>query len=148
MFTTASTGFQDSTQTYRSLIIPYAYSNSFSSNQNIYVNNGSERTHLQSKSPPFNSESDFKHFEIQSVHLNAITTSKCRCFSLCDNICNYDKVATPTYTGYGDEQKWHNFISLFEKVCDLNEYDTETRCKQFLISLKDEALEFVDSLHV
>ena len=148
MCTTASTSFQGSTQTYSSLVIPYAYSNSFNSNQDIYVNNGSERKHLQFKSQSFRSESNFKHFENQQVHQNASTTSKCCCFSLCDNICSYDKVATPTYTGYGDEQKWHNFISLFEKVCDLNEYDTETRRKQFLISLKDEALEFVECLHV
>ena len=148
MYTTTTTGFQDSAQTYSSLVIPYAYSDSFNSNQDIYVNNVSEPKHLQFKSPPFRSESNFKHFENQPVHQNASTTSKCRCFSLCDNICNYDKVATPTYTGYGDEQKWHNFISLFEKVCDLNEYDTETRCKQLLISLRDEALEFADSLLV
>ena len=148
MYTTASTGFQGSTQAYSSLVIPYAYSNSFNSNQDIYVNNVSEPKHLQSKSPSFRSESNCKHFENQPVHQNASTTSKCRCFSLCDNICNYDKVATPTYTGYGDEQKWHNFISLFEKVCDLNEYDTETRRKQLLVSLRDEALEFVDSLLV
>ena len=148
MYTTASTSFQGSTQTYSSLVIPYAYSNSFRSNQDICVNNGSERKHVQFKSPLFRSESNFKHFENQPVHQNASTTSKCRCFSLCDNICSYDKVATPTYTGYGDEQKWHNFISLFEKVCDLNEYDTETRRKQLLISLRDEALEFADSLLV
>ena len=148
MYTTASTSFQGSTQTYGSSVIPYAYSNSFSSNQDIYVNNGSERKHLQFKSPSFRSESNFKHFENQPVHQNASTTSTFRCFSLCDSICNYDKVATPTYTGYGDEQKWHNFISLFEKVCDLNEYDTETRRKQLLTSLRDEALEFADSLHV
>ena len=148
MYTTASTGFQCSAHAYSSLVIPYAYSISFNSNQDIYVNNVSEPKHLQFKSPPFRSESNFKHFENQPVHQNASTTSKCRCFSLCDNICNYDKVATPTYTGYGDEQKWHNFISLFEKVCDLNEYDTETRRKQLLISLRDEALEFVDSLLV
>ena len=148
MYTTASTGFQGSTQTYSSLVIPYAYSNSFSSNQDIYVDNGSEHKHLQFKSPSFRSESNFKHFENQPVHKDASKTSQLRGFSLCDNICNYDKVATPTYTGYGDEQKRHNFISLFEKVCDLNEYDTETRCKQLLISLRDEALEFADSLLV
>ena len=146
MYTTASTGFQGSTQAYSSLVIPYAYSKSFNSNQDIYVNNGSEPKHLRFKSPPFRSESNFKHFENQPVHQNASTASKCRCFSLCDNICSYDKVATPTYTGYGDEQKWHNFISLFEKVCDLNEYDTESRRKQLLTSLRDEALEFADSL--
>ena len=143
MFTTASTGFPGSTQTYSSLVIPYAYSNSFSSNQDIYVDNGSEHMHLQLKSPSFRSEANFKHFENQPGHQNASTRSTFRCFSLCDNICNYDKVATPTYTGYGDEQKWHNFISLFEKVCDLNEYDTETRRKQLLTSLRDEALKFV-----
>ena len=148
MYTTASTSFQSSTQTYSSLVIPYAYSNSFRSNQDICVNNGSERKHVQFKSPSFRSESNFKHFENQPVNQNASTTSKFHCFSLCDNICNYDKVATPTYAGYGDEQKWHNFISLFEKVCDLNEYDTETRRKQLLISLRDEALEFADSLLV
>ena len=148
MYTTASTGFQGSVQAYSSLVIPYAYTNSFNSNQDIYVNNGSEPKHLQLKSPPFRSESNFKHFENQQVHQNASKTSKCRCFSLCDNICNHDKVATPIYTGYGDEQKWHNFISLFEKVCDLNEYDTETRRKQSLTSLRDEALEFADSLLV
>ena len=146
MYTTASTGFQGSTQAYSSLVIPYAYSKSFNSNQDIYVNNGSELKHLRFKSPPFRSESNFKHFENQPVHQNASTTSKCRCFLLCDNICSYDKVATPTYTGYGDEQKWHNFISLFEKVCDLNEYDTESRRKQLLTSLRDEALEFAESL--
>ena len=148
MYTTASTGFQGSAQAYSSLVIPYAYSNSFSSNQNIYVNNRSEPKYLQFKSPSFRSESNFKHFENQPVHQNASTTSRFRCFSLCDNICDYDKVATPTYTGYGDEQKWHNFISLFEKVCDLNEYDTETRRKQLLISLRDKALEYADSLLV
>ena len=89
-----------------------------------------------------------KHFENQPVHQNASITSKLRCFSLCNNICNYDKAVAPTYTGDGDEQKWHNFISLFEKVCDLNECDIETRRKQLLISLRDEALEFVDSLFV
>ena len=94
MYTTASTGFQGSAQTYSSLVIPYAYSNSFSSNQDIYVNNGSERKHLQFKSPSFRSESNFKHFENQPVHQNASTTSKFRCFSQSDNICNYDKVAT------------------------------------------------------
>ena len=30
----------------------------------------------------------------------------------------------------------------------MNEYDTETRCKQILASLRDEALEFADSLLV
>ena len=148
MYTTASTGFQGSTQTYRSLDIPSAYISSFSSNQDIYVDNGSEHKHLQFKSPSFRSESNFMHFENQPVHQNTRTTSTSRCFSLCENICNYDKVATPIYTGYGDEQKWHNFISLFEKVCDLNEYDTETRRKQLLNSLRDEALEFADSLIV
>ena len=159
MYTTPSTGFQGSAQTYSSLVIPYAYSNPFNNNQHIYVNNGSERKHLQSKqgckdqesiqssttpdpgyqqfkSPSFRPDSNSKHFENPPVHQNASTTSKCRCFSLCNNICNYDKVATPTYTGYCDEQKWHNFISLFEKVCDLNEYDTETRRKQLLTSLR------------
>ena len=148
MYTTASTGFQGSAQAYSSLVIPYAYSNSFNSNQDIYVNNRSEPKYLQFKSPSFRSESNFKHFENQPVHQNASTTSRFRCFSLCDNICDYDKVATPTYTGYGDEQKWHNFISLFEKVCDWNEYDTETRRKQLLISLRDKALEYADSLLV
>ena len=148
MYTTASTGFQGSAQAYSSLVIPYAYSNSFNSNQDIYVNNGSEPKHLQFKSPPFRSESNFKYFENQPDYQNASTTSKGRCLSLCDNICNNDKVATPTYIGYDDEQKWHNFISLFEKVCDLNEYDTETRRRHLLVSLRDEALEFVDSLLV
>ena len=80
MYTKASTGFQGSAQAYSSLVIPYAYSNSFNSNKDINVNNGSECKHFQFKSPSFRSESDCNHFENQPVHQNASTTSKCRCF--------------------------------------------------------------------
>ena len=91
MYTTASNCYQDSTQTYSSLVTPYARSNSFSSNQGIYVNNGSEPKHSQLKSPLFRTEYNFKHFENQPVHQNA----DFRCVSFCGNICNYDKAATP-----------------------------------------------------
>lgn len=64
----------------------------------------------------------------------------------CASTCCREKIKTPTFSGDRDDEKWHNFISLFEKVCEINEFDTETKRLRLLTSLRDEALEFVDNL--
>ncbi|MEW8547986.1 MAG: hypothetical protein AB2693_31150 [Candidatus Thiodiazotropha sp.] len=58
--------------------------------------------------------------------------------------CN-KKVEPPTYNG---KEKWDTFISLFEKVADINNWEGSDKCKRLLVSLRGSALEFADTLQL
>ena len=62
--------------------------------------------------------------------------------------CKKDDVdpRTPPPPTYNDKEKWDTFISLFEKVANLNEWDNTNKYKRLMISLRSNALEFVDTL--
>ena len=76
--------------------------------------------------------------EVQTLPLESTHHSPLSCHS-----CKKDDVDPPTYNG---KEKWDTFISLFEKVADLNEWDNANKCKRLMISLRSNALEFVDTL--
>lgn len=58
--------------------------------------------------------------------------------------CN-KKVEPPTYNG---KEKWDTFISLFEKVADINNWEGSDKCKRLLVALRGSALEFADTLQL
>ena len=62
--------------------------------------------------------------------------------------CHSNDIETPTLSGSHDTEKWHNFISLFEKVCTIKGFDTETKCLHLLASLREDALEYADILEL
>lgn len=68
--------------------------------------------------------------------------------SYCTASCHSADIETPTFSGSHDTEKWHNFISLFEKVCKINGFDTETKRLHLLACLRDDALEFADILEL
>jgi len=51
----------------------------------------------------------------------------------------------PLFNGTCNE-KWEQFISCFEKVAYFNNWDSTAKCSRLLISLRGEAVEFVDNL--
>lgn len=59
--------------------------------------------------------------------------------------CHKNRVDPPTYNG---KEKWDTFISLFEKVSDINKWDGSEKCKRLLVSLRGSALEFADTLQL
>ena len=68
--------------------------------------------------------------------------------SYCTAPCHSSDIETPTFSGSHDTEKWHNFISLFEKVCKINGFDTETKRLHLLACLRGDALEFADILEL
>ena len=62
--------------------------------------------------------------------------------------CHSNDIETPTFSGSHDTEKWHNFISLFEKVCTIKGFDTETKCLHLLASLREDALKYADILEL
>ena len=61
----------------------------------------------------------------------------------CPHACNKDKVETHTFNG---RDKWDTFISLFEKVAEINNWEGSDKCKGLMVALRGSALEFVDTL--
>ena len=63
----------------------------------------------------------------------------------CEHSCKPKAVEAPTFNG---KDKWDTFISLFQKVAEINKWDNTTRCERLLVSLRGSALEFVDTLQL
>ena len=59
--------------------------------------------------------------------------------------CHKNRVDAPTYNG---KEKWDTFISLFEKVADINNWEGSVKCKRLLVALRGSALEFADTLQL
>lgn len=59
--------------------------------------------------------------------------------------CHKDKVESPTFNG---NDKWDTFISLFEKVAEINQWEGSDRCKRLMVALRGSALEYVDTLQL
>ena len=63
----------------------------------------------------------------------------------CEHSCKPKEVEAPTFNG---KEKWDTFISLFQKVAELNKWDNTARCERLLVALRGSALEFVDTLQL
>ena len=63
----------------------------------------------------------------------------------CEHSCRPKAVEAPTYSG---KDKWDTFISLFQKVAEINKWDNTARCERLLVSLRGSALEFVDTFQL
>ncbi|MEW8548167.1 MAG: hypothetical protein AB2693_32085 [Candidatus Thiodiazotropha sp.] len=63
----------------------------------------------------------------------------------CEHSCKPKEVEAPTFNG---KEKWDTFISLFQKVAELNKWDNTARCERLMVVLRGSALEFVDTLQL
>ena len=75
--------------------------------------------------------------EVKQPHAQSILKS--------EHSCKPKAVEAPTFNG---KEKWDTFISLFQKVAELNKWDNTARCERLLVALRGSALEFVDTLQL
>lgn len=76
----------------------------------------------------------------ESSTIKGVQTDTMICHS-----CKKDTVDTPTFNG---KEKWDTFISLFEKVAEINNWENAAKCKRLMVALRGNALEFVDTLQL